>query len=40
VWQAERQAKGPWRSSASEIAELTDELVAAFLVDYRRALGQ
>jgi hypothetical protein len=40
VWQAERQAKGPWRTSAAEILELTDEVVAAFLADYRRALGK
>jgi len=40
VWQAERQAKGMWRNSAAEILELTDEVVAAFLVDYRRALGR
>jgi hypothetical protein len=40
VWQTEREAKGPWRSSASEILELTDEVVASFLADYRRALGQ
>ena len=40
VWQAERQAKGVWRNSAAEILELTDEVVAAFLMDYRRALGR
>jgi hypothetical protein len=40
VWQAERQAKGAWRNSAAEILELTDEVVAAFLTDYRRALGK
>jgi hypothetical protein len=40
VWQAERQAKGPWRASAAEVLELTDEVVASFLADYRRALGQ
>ena len=40
VWQAERQAKGAWRNSAAEILELTDEVVAAFLMDYRRALGK
>ena len=40
VWQAERQAKGPWRTSATEILALTDEVVAAFLADYRRALGK
>jgi hypothetical protein len=40
VWQSERQAKGPWRSSATEILELADEVLASFLADYRRALGQ
>lgn len=40
VWQTERQAKGPWRSSASEILELADEVVSSFLTDYRRAIGQ
>jgi hypothetical protein len=40
VWQAERQAKSPWRNSAAEILDLTDELVVAFLLDYRRALGK
>ena len=40
VWQTERQAKGPWRSSASEILELADEVVGSFLADYRRAVGQ
>ena len=40
VWQAERQAKSVWRNSAAEILDLTDELVAAFLMDYRRALGK
>ena len=40
VWQAERQAKGPWRTSAAQILELTDEVVAAFLDDYRRAVGR
>ncbi|HET8579093.1 MAG TPA: hypothetical protein VFO18_18505 [Methylomirabilota bacterium] len=40
VWQAERLAKGPWRSSAYEVLELVDEVVASFLADYRRALGQ
>jgi hypothetical protein len=38
VWQAERQAKRVWRNSAAEIMELTDELVSAFLTDYRRAV--
>ena len=40
VWQTERQAKGPWRTSATEILELCDEVAASFLTDYRRALGQ
>ena len=40
VWQTERQAKGPWRSSASEILELADEAIGSFLADYRRAVGQ
>ena len=40
VWQAERQAKAAWRNSAVEILELTDEVVAAFLLDYQRALGK
>ena len=40
VWQTERQAKGPWRSSAGEILELADEVVGSFLADYRRAVGQ
>ena len=40
VWQAERQAKSVWRNSAAEILELTDEVVAAFLTDYRRAFGK
>ena len=40
VWQADRQAKSPWRNSAAEILELTDEVVGAFLMDYRRAVGR
>jgi hypothetical protein len=40
VSQAERQARRPWRSSATEILDLADEVVASFLRDYRRALGQ
>jgi hypothetical protein len=39
VWQAERQAKGRWQNSAAEILELASEVLASFLVDYRRALG-
>jgi hypothetical protein len=40
VWQTERLAKGPWRSSPYEVLELVDEVVNSFLADYRRALGQ
>jgi hypothetical protein len=40
VWQAERQAKSVWRNSAAEILDLTDEVVGAFLLDYRRAVGK
>jgi len=40
VWQAERQAKSVWRNSAAEILDLTDEVVGAFLMDYRRAVGK
>lgn len=39
VWQTERMAKGPWRASGREILELVDEMIAAFLADYRRAQG-
>jgi len=39
VWQAERQAKGPWRTSATEILGLVEDLAEAFLDDYRRADG-
>lgn len=37
VWQAERHARAPWRGSAAEIAGFVDELVGAFLDDYRQA---
>jgi hypothetical protein len=40
VWQAERQAKAVWRNSGAEILELVDEVIAAFLADYRRATGR
>ena len=40
VWQTERLAKGPWRSSAYEVLELVDEVVNSFLADFRRARGQ
>ena len=40
VWQAERQAAGPWHRSGTEILELTDQVVAAFVADYHRALGR
>lgn len=39
VWEAERQARGPWRSSATEIMAIADDLAEAFLDDYRRALS-
>lgn len=39
VWQAERLAHAPWRRSGAEIAGLLDELVTAFLEDYRQAVG-
>ncbi len=37
VWQAERLARAPWPRSGAEITGLLDELVAAFLADYRHA---
>jgi hypothetical protein len=37
VWEAERQAAGPWREVATAMTRLTDELVAAFLDTYRAA---
>jgi hypothetical protein len=36
VWQAERQARGPWHSSGQEVVALLDELIGEFLDDYRR----
>jgi hypothetical protein len=36
VWQTERQARGAWRTSASEILGLVEELAEDFLDDYRR----
>lgn len=39
VWQTERPARGPWRTSATEILGLVDDLAEAFLEDYRRALS-
>lgn len=35
VWQAERQAHGPWHRAPTDIGVLLDELLAAFLEDYR-----
>jgi hypothetical protein len=35
VWQAERTASGPWRTAATEIMRLTDNLIAEWL-DARR----
>jgi hypothetical protein len=40
VWQSERLATRPMARSASEILGLVDEMMAVFLSDYRRALGQ
>ena len=37
VWQAERQARARWRDSAAEVVGLLEDLVEAFLDDYRRA---
>jgi hypothetical protein len=39
VWQTERQARGAWRTSASEILGLVEELAEDFLEDYRRVLA-
>ena len=36
VWQAERQAAGPWRESPAEIARLLDETLSDFLDAYHR----
>lgn len=35
VWQVERQARGPWRRSGTEIMALIDDLVATFVEDLR-----
>lgn len=39
VWQAERLIARPWRQVETGIGDAVDELVAAFLEDYRRARG-
>jgi hypothetical protein len=39
VWQAERPVRGPWQQSGAAVTALADTLVAAFLEDYRRAVG-
>ena len=36
VWQAERQAAGPWRESPGEIVRLLDETLSDFLDAYHR----
>jgi hypothetical protein len=36
VWQAERQARGPWHGAGTEALALLDELIGEFLDDYRR----
>jgi len=36
VWQAERQAAGPWRQSPAEIVKLVDQALSDFLDAYRR----
>jgi hypothetical protein len=36
VWQAERQAAGPWRESPAEIVKLLDQTLSDFLDAYRR----
>jgi hypothetical protein len=35
VWQAERQVNGPWHRAPADIVALLDELLTAFLEDYR-----
>lgn len=35
VWQAERLARGPWQRGPADIMALLDELLQAFLEDYR-----
>lgn len=39
VWQAERLIARPWRQVATGVGDAVDELLAAFLADYRRARG-
>jgi hypothetical protein len=36
VWQAERQVRGPWRTSGQEVLALIDELLGEFLEDYSK----
>jgi hypothetical protein len=36
VWDAERQAAGPWRESPAEILRLLDEALSDFLDAYNR----
>jgi hypothetical protein len=37
VWQAEQSIAGPWASATAQVLAATDDLVAIFLEDYRRA---
>ena len=37
VWQAERLIARPWRQVETDIGDAVDELMRAFLEDYRRA---
>lgn len=37
VWQAERQAAGPWAKAAATILARLEELITVFLADHRRA---
>ena len=37
VWQLEMQARARWRDSGAEVMVLLEDLVEAFLGDYRRA---
>ena len=39
VWQQEMQARARWRDSGAEVMTLLEDLVEAFLGDYRRAAG-
>jgi hypothetical protein len=39
VWQAERPARAAWRSSATEIIGLLEDLAEVFLDDYRQAMA-